>query len=179
MADYYSIIAKAVRALDPNTGDARRRLYDRARGALLGEMRSVELALNQADILAARMSLEEAIGRVEADVLLELRARQEAEAPVAADAVTPDRRTMPDGGQGRSPLAKLWTQLFRRAGDRAERVEPHAGHGETPFGRSPGETHPGKGRDTWMTELLARASREEDEGDDQAIAPRREIRRSR
>jgi hypothetical protein len=114
------------------------------------------------------MSLEEAIGRVEADVLLELRAQQGAEAPVAADAVTPSRRTMPDGGQGRSP-----------PGDRAERVEPHAGHGETPFGRFPAEPHPGKGRDTWMTELLARASREEDEGDDQAIAPRREIRRSR
>ena len=31
MADYYSILAKAVNALDPNTGTARQRLYQRAR----------------------------------------------------------------------------------------------------------------------------------------------------
>jgi len=67
MADYYSIMAKAVCALDRNTGDARRRLYDRARTALLAEMRSVDLALDLSDIMAAQMRLEEAIGKIEAD----------------------------------------------------------------------------------------------------------------
>jgi hypothetical protein len=206
MADYHSIIAKAVRALDPNTGDARRRLYDRARGALLGEMRSAELALDQADILAARMALEEAIGKVETEAQRSERAQQVNAAPPRASpldgvVVSPGPPANHNGGQDRGLLTRLWgqvfgrvqvfgrthifgrvqvfgrTQVFGRAGDRIERVEPHIGAGAS--GHSPGEPHPGKGRDTWLTELLARASREEGEDDDQAIAPRREIRRSR
>jgi hypothetical protein len=35
MADYYSILARAVSGLDSNTQTARRRLYDRARCALV------------------------------------------------------------------------------------------------------------------------------------------------
>jgi nitrite reductase/ring-hydroxylating ferredoxin subunit len=67
MADYYSIIARAVGGLDPNTGAARRRLYDRARVALVAEMRSAENALDEADILVAQASLERAILKIEAD----------------------------------------------------------------------------------------------------------------
>jgi hypothetical protein len=174
MADYYSIIAKAVGALDPNTGDARRRLYDRARGALLGEMRNIELALDQADILAARMSLEEAIGKVETEAQRAEHARQAPATPGGAGPAAARRPETPAGGQGRGPLTRLWAHMFGRGGDRAE---PRVGPGGTP-GHARGQSHPGKGRDTWMTELLARASREEDD-DDQAMAPRREIRRSR
>ena len=65
MADYYSIVARAVGALEPNTGDARRRLYERARRALIAEMTSAALALDPSDINAARNSLEEAIAQVE------------------------------------------------------------------------------------------------------------------
>ena len=67
MADYYTIIAKAVDGLDPNTGAARRRLYDRARVALVAEMRSARNGLDESDILAAQRSLEAAIGKIEAD----------------------------------------------------------------------------------------------------------------
>jgi hypothetical protein len=38
MADYYSILAKAVNALDPNTGMARQQLYQRARSAMISEL---------------------------------------------------------------------------------------------------------------------------------------------
>src|SRR4029077_10025471 len=62
MGDYYAMIGKAVAALHPNTGDARRRLYERARTALLTELRSAD----PSDILAAQMLLELAIGEVEA-----------------------------------------------------------------------------------------------------------------
>src|ERR1700729_3960624 len=67
MADYYTIIAKAVDGLDPNTGAARRRLYERARVALVAEMRSAHNGLDESDILAAQRSLEAAIGKIEAD----------------------------------------------------------------------------------------------------------------
>src|SRR5882757_9101838 len=71
MADYYTIIAKAVDGLEPNTGAARRRLYDRARVALVAEMRSARNALDESDIVAAQRSLEEAIGQIEADAELD------------------------------------------------------------------------------------------------------------
>jgi hypothetical protein len=60
--DYYTLMAQAIAALDPNTGDARRRLYERARAALLTELRSAD----PSDIMAAQMLLELAIGEVEA-----------------------------------------------------------------------------------------------------------------
>ena len=83
MADYYTIIAKAVGGLDPNTGTARQRLYDRARVALVAEMRSARNALDESDILAAQRSLEEAIGRIEADIEPEEPADQPADLRLA------------------------------------------------------------------------------------------------
>jgi hypothetical protein len=62
MDDYYTIIANAVSTLHPNTGDTRRRLYERARAALLTELRSA----HHSDIMTAQMMLELAIGEVEA-----------------------------------------------------------------------------------------------------------------
>ena len=61
MDDYYTIIAKAVSTLHPNTGDTRRRLYERARTALLTELRIAD----PSNIRAAQMLLELAIGEVE------------------------------------------------------------------------------------------------------------------
>jgi hypothetical protein len=61
MADYYSIVAKAVGALDLNTEKARRRLYDRARAALLSEMHSAYPRFHRSEIAAAKMALEMAI----------------------------------------------------------------------------------------------------------------------
>ena len=50
MADYYPLIAKAVTGLDKSTGEARWALYDRARSALLAQLRGVEPALSEPDI---------------------------------------------------------------------------------------------------------------------------------
>src|SRR5437016_3531794 len=67
MADYYPLIARAVAGLDKNTGDGRRALYERARTALVAQLRSVEPALNETDITRERLALEEAIRKVEAE----------------------------------------------------------------------------------------------------------------
>jgi hypothetical protein len=69
MADYYPLIAKAVSGLDKSTGDARRALYDRARTALLAQLRGVEPALSEPDITRERLALEEAIRKVEAEAV--------------------------------------------------------------------------------------------------------------
>jgi len=67
MADYYPLIARAVTGLDKNTGENRRALYERARTALVNQLRSVEPALNESDITRERLALEESIRKVEAE----------------------------------------------------------------------------------------------------------------
>jgi hypothetical protein len=67
MADYYPLIAKAVAGLDKSTGEARRALYERARTALVTQLRGVVPALSESEITRERLALEEAIRKVEAE----------------------------------------------------------------------------------------------------------------
>src|SRR5215475_6605201 len=67
MADYYPLIARAVAGLERNTGDARRALYERARSALVAQLRGVTPALSESDVTRERLALEEAIRKVEAE----------------------------------------------------------------------------------------------------------------
>ena len=67
MADYYPLIARAVAGLEKNTGDARRALYERARAALVAQLRSVSPALSESDVTRERLALEEAVRKVEAE----------------------------------------------------------------------------------------------------------------
>src|SRR5437868_13637411 len=67
MADYYPLIARAVAGLDKNTGDARRALYERARTALVAQLRGVTPSLSESDVTRERLALEEAVRKVEAE----------------------------------------------------------------------------------------------------------------
>jgi hypothetical protein len=67
MADYFPLIARAVAGLDKNTGENRRALYERARTALVNQLRGVEPALAESDITRERLALEESIRKVEAE----------------------------------------------------------------------------------------------------------------
>jgi len=78
MADYFPLIARAVGGLDKNNGENRRALYERARSALVGQLRSVEPPLDEADITRERLALEEAIRKVEAEAVKRARAEEEA-----------------------------------------------------------------------------------------------------
>jgi hypothetical protein len=73
MTDYYPLIGRAVNGLDKNTGENRRALYERARTALVNQLRSVEPALDESDITRERLALEDAIRRVEADAVKHMR----------------------------------------------------------------------------------------------------------
>jgi hypothetical protein len=70
MADYHSILAGAVRGLDPNTPAARRRLYERARSALISEMESADPPIPRSEIIIAQVALDTAIAQVEAAAAL-------------------------------------------------------------------------------------------------------------
>src|SRR3954449_3805072 len=68
MADYYPLIARAISGLDPSApGEARRALYERARSALIAQLRSVQPPLSESEITRERLSLEEAVRKVESE----------------------------------------------------------------------------------------------------------------
>ena len=68
MADYYPLVAKAVAGLEKNTGEGRRMLYERARTALVAQLRGMnDPPLTEAEITRERLALEEAIRKVEAE----------------------------------------------------------------------------------------------------------------
>jgi hypothetical protein len=68
MADYYPLIARAIAGLDPSApGESRRALYDRARTALIAQLRGVQPPLSESEITRERLSLEEAVRKVESE----------------------------------------------------------------------------------------------------------------
>ncbi|KIZ47473.1 MULTISPECIES: hypothetical protein [Rhodopseudomonas] len=68
MADYYPLIARAIAGLDPSApGEQRRALYERARSALIKQLRGVQPPLSESEITRERLSLEEAVRKVESE----------------------------------------------------------------------------------------------------------------
>jgi hypothetical protein len=67
MTDYYPLIGRAVAGLEKNTGDQRRALYERARTALVAQLRGLDPPLTESEITRERLALEEAIRKVEAE----------------------------------------------------------------------------------------------------------------
>src|SRR5271165_2728704 len=108
MANYHPLIAKAVAGLEKNTAEARRTLYERARSALVTQLRSVNPPLSESDITRERLALEEAIRKVEADAVRRARVgplppspdRPLGEPPVdrPKEAAAPPRSAPPDTG---------------------------------------------------------------------------------
>ncbi|WP_127088858.1 hypothetical protein [Aquabacter cavernae] len=86
MADYYPLLVRAISGLSQNTGESRKSVYDRARGALLKQLRSVEPPLPEGEILRERQALEEAIRRVEADQVPDPAPAETEDEPAAAEA---------------------------------------------------------------------------------------------
>ena len=67
MADYHPLIARAVSGLDKDTAENRRVLYERARNALVAQLRGTVPALDESEITRERLALEEAIRKVEVE----------------------------------------------------------------------------------------------------------------
>jgi hypothetical protein len=81
MAEYYPLIARAVGGLDDKSGDKRRALYERARAALLAQLRTADPPLDESQITRERLGLEEAIRRVEAETARAEEAEARGDAP--------------------------------------------------------------------------------------------------
>ena len=111
--DYHQLIAKAVEGLDRSTREARRVLYERARKALVAQMRSAQPALSKPDIVKGRPALEEAIRKVEAEAARKSPTETLAASPAAG---------APDGG-----TQVVSRELLRDGADRPPADLPSAG----------------------------------------------------
>ncbi len=147
MADYEPLIARAIAGLEQSTGENRRVLYERARGALLNQLRGVDPPLEEGDITRERLALEEAIRKVEAEAA----ANEKAAAPVPEpEAPTPK----PPQEAPRLSLGDRGLQSFRESmaeaeglggasaeANRAARESFGTVSGEQPAAPPPPETH--------------------------------------
>jgi hypothetical protein len=137
MADYHPLIARAVEGLGTSSGEARRSLYERARSALVAQLRAIEPALSEADITRERLALEDAIRKVEAEAVRKARAEprpapsfrspQPGVRPQAPPGPAPSlRRDRPSLPSGEMPAA-----------GRPEQFRPEPPRAEPPPSRSP------------------------------------------
>ena len=69
MAEYYALISEGIAALDIKTSEARREYYGRARAILTDHCRKADPPLSETFINNERRALEDAISKVEADVM--------------------------------------------------------------------------------------------------------------
>ena len=65
MTDYKELLRRAVDALPENNGAARRAVYEKARSALVGQLRAINPPLPARDITTHRLQLEDCIRQVE------------------------------------------------------------------------------------------------------------------
>ena len=126
MADYYPLIARAIAGLDPSApGESRRALYERARAALIAQLRSVQPPLSESEITRERLSLEEAVRKVESEA-----AQRARDASRSADAAR-------SGGERPAPATRSAPPPGRRRGrpSRRRRLRPRKTRRRRPRGR--------------------------------------------
>lgn len=92
MADYYPLLVRALSSLPQKTGEHRKAVYDRARTALLRQLRGVDPPLPEGEIIRERQTLEEAIRRAEADFPADPLPMEPARPPEPARPAEPVRR---------------------------------------------------------------------------------------
>lgn len=68
MAEYYPLLAKAVGSLPNSTPDSRRVVYERARKALIGQLRTLHPPVPEEDIDRESVALDQAVQRLEAEL---------------------------------------------------------------------------------------------------------------
>lgn len=93
MADYKELLRRAISALPENNGAARRAVYEKARSALVGQLRAITPPLPARDITQHRLQLEDCIRQVEQEaseaVITLGREHPRAPAPAPEPAPTP------------------------------------------------------------------------------------------
>jgi len=154
MADYHPLITRAVEGLGNNTAEARRTLYERARAALVAQLRGIDPPLSEAEITRERLALEDAIRKVEAESVRKARAEPRP-GPVAPRAINAANRQSTGGATPATPAAAAWRD--RQSGtpgdtaplraeakfsDLPQRVPPQASADKTASSEAPRPAEP-------------------------------------
>src|SRR5262249_40912067 len=134
-------------------------LYERARAALRSEMHGAYPPFRRSEIAAAEMSLEMAIEAVEASAVRGQNAKLATPVSSSARANVPGTPGPLESRKVRRSLATLGAGFLRRPDEAASGREAMPDRGTDSRGR------------TWLTELLARASRGVD-SEGQNLTPR-------
>ena len=140
MADYHPLISRAVAGLENNTGENRRVLYERARAALVNQLRGVDPPLEESDITRERLALEEAIRKVEAEAAKRPEPQQEAGASQTLQSAPRDeemrgsRKTVAEAGNlgGAAAQARHSAREFHQAMPGGEQHPPTGDGGPAP-----------------------------------------------
>ncbi len=118
MAEYYPLLARAVAALPNSSPDSRRSIYDRARAALIAQLRAVQPPIAEDDIQRESRMLDEAIAQLEAEADAAAKAPApavEASSSPPAPSRAPDVRPDSKIGGGLAPESrKLAEPLVKR-----------------------------------------------------------------
>ncbi len=150
MTDYRPLLSRAITVLDPNTGEARRAVYDRARTALVNQLRGMNPPLAEADITRERLALEEAIRKIEGEVTTAPPPRPQPAAPRApapsapagSDARAVNDLAAPEGDpfapDAPAPSRRDERELRSGNGRSDPRVQPYPPRGEGGLRPRPG-----------------------------------------
>jgi hypothetical protein len=153
MADYHPLITRAVEGLGNNTADARRTLYERARAALVAQLRGIDPPLSEAEITRERLALEDAIRKVEAESVRKARAEPRAPAPpraistgsrqsIAGAAAAAPPAVARSGRQGATPGEPAPLRADAKLSDPTRKELPQAGSGTAASSEAPRPAEP-------------------------------------
>lgn len=109
MADYYPLISRAVSGLSDQSPEMRGAVFDRARSALLEQLRSLDPPLSEEDIETEREGLDRAIAAIEAEY-----------SGAAYDEAEPELREEPESEPETDEVAQDW----QGASERPVEVDP-------------------------------------------------------
>jgi actin-related protein len=129
MADYYPLLARAVAGLKTSTPEARHAIYERARGALIGQLRGMNPPVPEPDILRESAALDAAVARIEADCARSVenetqKAAEEAKkAQAAQEAQEADRRAQEARREEEARREAQKAEDSRRSEAEARRLE--------------------------------------------------------
>jgi|GEM_PF-453994 len=167
MADYKELIRRAIEALPENNGAARRGVYEKARAALVNQLRAINPPLPARDITQHRLNLEDCIRQVE----------QEATDQMLSGLKQGEDRTprLPPRPQPQPP------RVTREAAPQPPAVRPANDHAPVPIAppakkaaepvklvetRAKPKPAPGS-----IEEIIAEAQRASDEAENKPVAP--------
>lgn len=129
MAEYHAVLKRAISSLPDNSGAARRAVYQRARAALVSQLKSYDPPLSPSQVTAEQLQLEDAIRKVEAEAAREAFARPPEPGMGRASAGTGAAQRAGNGVPGAGPEKAVSESLSGLTGS-ATPVPPSAAGGD-------------------------------------------------